>query len=379
MDFPFIKMMVESFYTDNDKIREVYPNKQEFVNNFYTEMTNLMNHLKLEDNSLYFDLHTNYDRGQQQKVLYTLMSQHAHNLNESEFPFYEHLDDDAYFNVVISENMGIMFLSSIGVMVPTLLYLIGGKGRMAITKTVWTMMSKFSELNNKIHDFISTRTKAGKVKLAIVYNNVQECYSKAGIKKPEDIHPLIDSSLGKPKAYFNYASAQSEEQAFQLATCYLNWSLEQLDVLLNGYIACLRQTGERGNDLNDIKITLNLPSNNICQPYLELINDHRAVFKDVLDVICRNTQEREEYMRKYTAILNKNAGFKANINYTEPSLSKSNFTHKPETTDSKPIFRANPNILRRTDSNNKSGPKSDSNNQQKPQSKMFPKYNKSRG
>jgi hypothetical protein len=151
------------------------------------------------------------------------------------------------------------------------------------------------------------------------------------------------------------------------------------DVLLNGYITCLRQTGERGNDLNDIKINLNLPSNDICQPYLELINDHRAVFKDVLDVICRNTQEREEYMRKYTAILNKNAGFKSNINYTEPSLSKSNFTHKPESGDSKPAFKPNPNILRRNDQNNKPGSKPDSSNQSKPQSKMFPKYNKSRG
>lgn len=334
MDHPFIKMMVGSYYNDSDIVKTIYKNPKEFQTMMFTEMTSLLDSVKLEDSSFYFELHTNLDRGQQQKVLYHLIEHSLNNIHPNEFPMYEEVALDDY--IMFTEGFFSKLTATHAILSGlTAVFLMSGQMR-NVSKAVWGMMSKFANLNNKIHDYIGKFTKPGRVKLAVIYNSVEECYAKCGITNIKDISPWTGNSISnrvddsKAPIYRTVETRQSREQAECLTDCYLNWSLQQLEILLTSYLTCLRQTGERGTDLNDLKFDFVLPSNSICSPYQKLIKEHRAAYSDILDVVSVNAIEREKYERMYSDVLNKAFSATSRINkpFSQPTQNPK-FNTKP--------------------------------------------------
>lgn len=328
--------MVESYYNDNSALlKMIYPTKYSFVDDIYTEIESILSTCRLEDLETYLELYNDYDKGQQQKILYALIEYSLYDRFPDQFPLYETNYDELYNRVIINESLAGFtagFLSILFIAAAAAVF----THTTPFNKVKWSIMTKFQEINEKIHKFIKDSTKKGRVKLALTFNNAEECYQKCKIKDKSDISVFIGGGYRQADSndsIVNFETPKSREQAHCLTTCYLRWSLNQIDLLLQSYITCLRSTGERGVDMSDIAAALtSAPSSKMCDPYWKLLKDHRDNFKDVLDVVCKDAMEKEEYIRMYHETLN-HASSKANNRINANSkftLDKESFTNKED-------------------------------------------------
>lgn len=331
MDLKFIKLMVESYYNDSQIVKSIYANKNEFINDIYTEIESIISSCRIEDKDVYLELY-DLDKGKQQKILYTLIEQSLYDRYPDQFSFYIS-DYDKLYDIVINESLSGLAAGALGLGLSGLLLGIASQTT-PVNKIKWSIMSKFQQINERIHKFITSLTKSGRVKTAIVFNNANECYQKCGIHDQNEISNFINGSLRNPGSstdnILHLETTKGREQAHCLTTCYLKWSLNQVSVLLQSYLNCLRQTGQRGFDMNDIKSTLmTTPTSKICEPYFKLLKDHRKQFEEVLDVVCKNSIEREEFERLYDDTLNKAVMNSGKIN-SNPGykLNKDSFSHR---------------------------------------------------
>ena len=73
MDRQFIKLMVESYFNDkNLNSLNLWANRNTCVTELNNEIVTLINNIKLENESFYFELH-NLGRGNQQELIYKML------------------------------------------------------------------------------------------------------------------------------------------------------------------------------------------------------------------------------------------------------------------------------------------------------------------
>lgn len=326
MDLRYIKLITESYYNDNKKVQEIYKSKDSFLNDIYEEIQTILTNFRLESPTEYFNLYTNYDKGQQQKILYNLIEMSLNDRFPEAFPLYTELTEQHYNEIILNEGVMTVPFTILGAAVA----IVAGVTSTHVGKIIWSLMTKFNNLNNRIHDFIKRFTAIDRVKLAIIKNNCEDCYKKCGIENEKDISLYIGNSVQREHHPLSWETQKGREQAYCLTNCYLNWSLDQLDMLVKAYVSCLRNSGQRGNDMNDIQLMmLSAPSDSICKPYYDLLKDHKAQFDDIVDVVCKDTMEKEDFKRRYTEVIN-NAAANANKinNNSTGRLSKDSFTPK---------------------------------------------------
>lgn len=319
-------MIVESYYSDSEVVKSIYPSRKEFVNDIYPEIQTIIEACRLEEQDTYLDLYNNYDYGKKQKILYTLIEQSLYDRYPDQFPFYTENFDQLFQESFagIATGMSALGLGSL------LAYVLSQTT--PVKKIAWTVMAKFQAVNEKIHKFITNITKSGRVKLSIVFNNADECYQKCGINKKEDISQFIGGSLSGVKhgdRIVDLETGKGRTQAYCLTSCYVNWSLKQVETLMQSYLNCLRTTGERGFELNDIKLMLmTAPSSSMCDPYFKLLKEHKKAYDDLLDIVCADSVEKEEFLRKYNETLNKAASNVGRINSNQKYNLEKNYFNK---------------------------------------------------
>ena len=315
MDLKYLKSLCECYYTDHLDIQQLYSNNQnDFINDIFEEMKNIFSNCRYEDKDVDFDFNFNQDKINQQKIVYNLIEIALHDRFPNDIKLY--YDDQDYSNMydqmIISESLALPIFALVSVSLAILSSL--GYQSTGFNKIKWSTIVNFNKLNDKIHNIISNMSASSRVKSAVILNNSQSCYNSCGIKDVnKDLSWRIGASFLSHSKYqsnntdmlINFETPKGREQAFCLTNCYLNWSLDQLEPLLNSYLSCLYSVGERGTDLNDLKLNLlTVPSSSICKPYYSLLKDHRKLYCDIVEYVSKDSSEEEEFLRKYDDKIN---------------------------------------------------------------------------
>lgn len=332
MNHPYIRQMCEAYYNDMQLGKsKIWKDKDSSVSELFSEMVGLMNNLKLEDEPAYFEIHT-LGTGQQQKILYFLMTEYMSQKYDM-FNIIEDVDVARYE----SAEAFIMdsFAGGIGQMIGGAGNVVGGAARATfgvlgsasaaaaanpatavlgiavsiiafialykqISKAGWSILSALNTANKAVAQFINEKTRSGRVKRAILVNNLDTCFKRCNID-PNNLSrwagmALTNSILSTPKA---------KQQADCLSYCYLDWTLNQVGVIAKGYADCVRGSGERGTDISDITIFLQTPVN-ACKDYHSLIVRHHSDYNDAIEVLFQSDSGiREQWRRKYNEELQK--------------------------------------------------------------------------
>lgn len=314
MDLKYLKSICESYYNDHDLVKQLYENKQLFLLDIFEEIKTLLAVTRLENPSLHFEFHTNYDTRDQQKIIDILIETALHDRFPNDYKIYAEEQDykELYNSTLINESVSGTLAASLGIVLLTGLAQVFLNST-SFNKVKWKALNSLNTVTEKIHKFMTRWSAQSRVNNAIIFNNAQKCYTKCGIKSLDDISWRISPSLNNRTKndpnydnIFNFETPKGRNQAYCLSNCYLQWSLDQLEPLLNAYVNCLRNSGERGFELNDLNIDLlSLPSSEICKPYLKLITDHKAAYDEVLRQICEDTEEKEKFLRMYHDVVNR--------------------------------------------------------------------------
>lgn len=330
MDLHYIKMITESYYNDHPNIQHLYKTRKDYVNDIFEEIKTIIAGARLENYQIYQELQS-YDKRDQQKILYHLIEMSLYDRFPKDIKLYcEQEDYDKIYEAYLNESiLTISAATGLGVLLLNLLW-----RTTPISKVRWNALNTFDAVNEKIHKLISKFTKESRVNTAIMYNNAQKCYNECGIKDTKTDFSwrlpasLMSHSSDRHKDNINaFETVKSREQAYCLTNCYLDWSINQLGEFASNIVTCLRNTGERGNELSDINIDLfEVPSNSICKPYFDIFKDYKKYFIDALDVVCKDSTEKEVYLRKYSEILNEKLG-RSKIN-TDPHFDKDKIQKK---------------------------------------------------
>lgn len=314
MDLKYLKSLCECYYTDHLPIQKLYNNKTDFVNDIFEEMKNTFSNCRFENKEIDFDFNFNHDKIDQQKIVYNLIEMALYDRFPDDIKlYYDDQDYDNIYDHMIITEIGILPIMAL-VGVPLVVLTSLGYQSTGFNKLKWTTIVNFNKLNDKIHNLISTISASSRVKSAIIFNNSQSCYNSCGIKDlDKDLSWRIGASMVNSHTWknevsdllTNFETPKGREQAYCLTNCYLQWSLDQLEPLLNSYITCLYSVGERGNDLNDLKLNLlTIPSSSICKPYYTLLKDHQKLYCNIVEYISKDPSEEEEFLRKYDAKIN---------------------------------------------------------------------------
>ena len=310
MNHPFIKEMAGAYYNDFQlRSSNIWENKQAAINEISSEMIGLMENLKLDDIDIYVSLHEDFDPGHQQQILYSLIHQY---LNESHGLYddvYEDVDLTAYDTpeAFLYEYYTGEFIQEFAVG-PALLGAFGGAlaiiaGYKKISRAGWKILATLNDVNKKIAKTIDGLTKSGKIKQAILVHNSEACYKKCGVK-PNEVSRWAGMALSSNVM----VTPESRKQAVCLTECYLQWTIQNVTFLAKAYADCLRGTGERGNEINDIiAILSHPPSSHVCKSYFDLLKQHYDNFKDTIEVIFKDDPNlANQWNMHYKKVLEQN-------------------------------------------------------------------------
>ncbi len=332
MNHPFIKSMSEAYYNDfNLNSLNIWKTKQQAINELSNELIGLMNNLKLEDENLYIELHENSDMGFNQKVLYNLLDNYLseiYNINSDILEFDDLTKYKTSEEFLLNYSEGVMLGAAVGGL---LSILIGIANYKKLSKVQWHILTKLNDLNKKVATFINKKTLSGKVKQAVFNNNTQTCYKKCNVKDSE-VTAWAGISLNSNSLVPTYAAKQVD----CLIECYLLTMLQNIEFLCESYSNCLKGSGERGKDINDIMLLLSpVSSEGICKPYFKLLKEHYVVFREAVEVLFEDPQKRDEWNQKYKSVLSQqlklgtiNNGF-SNKQYDKKPFDKKPFDKKP--------------------------------------------------
>lgn len=320
MDRPYIKLMAECFYNDY-QLQTIWKDKSTALSELTDYLNLMMDNVKLEDSSFYFELHTNYDKGQQQKIIYFLLTEYvAETYCGLDFTKTKSLDEviDELLENDLSSVSPLMHglkqiagtvsdaipfsaaglgLSSIGAFAAVLGIVLQWKN---ISRAGWLICDTFNKLTQQLAKFVSELTAPHRVKRAIFVTNADQCFRTCGVSSGS-LSRLVGFALQR----HGISTEKANNQADCLAGCYLKWTLEQVKLLAESYIKCLQATGERGEIPSDLSVFLKEPSGSQCRVYYDILHRHYKSYQEAIDVIFVNDLEkREHWNRQYHVMLN---------------------------------------------------------------------------
>ena len=152
----------------------------------------------------------------------------------------------------------------------------------------------------RIAKFVVRKSRYWKFRYAIIEKNARKCYVSCGISE-KDISSLHYFSTGNK--ILGVTSVKAREQGLCLAKCYVNYTVESIDLLCKSYFVCLKKTGEysqvqnlKGDDT--LKILSGLKLSNTCSDFYKEMRTLFDEFNDLLDfVFGKNENEKKEHIQ----------------------------------------------------------------------------------
>lgn len=233
--------------------------------------------------------------------VYSLMKE----LRETDIELYDHLYDapklqqesiissyfDLQYNEEKLEEVGTLFM--VGTILGGILtYVYGDR----ITRSIFKFGEKFGNLMLRIGKFITKKSRYWKFRYAIIEKNAKKCYVQCGVSESDigTFHYLSTSSKSP-----SMASPKTFKQGQCLAACYVQYTIECINLLCKSYFVCLKKTGEfdqvqnlRGDDT--LKILSGLKLSNTCVDYFKEMKELFDEFNDLLDYVYGKNEGKKK-------------------------------------------------------------------------------------
>lgn len=233
--------------------------------------------------------------------VYSLMKE----LRETDIDLYDHLYDapvlqqqsiiSNYFDLQYQEKLeeiGTLFLAgtAIGLI---LSYIYGTR----ITKSMFSFAEKFAKIMEGLAKFVLKKGRYWKFRYAIIEKNAKKCYVHCGVKDSDIKASHYFSPGAQPSVV---SSVKAREQSRCLAKCYVEYTIESINLLCKSYFVCLKKTGEyatlQGLKPDDtLKVLSGLKLSNTCVDFYQEMRTLFDEFNDLLDYVYgkEETPKRE--------------------------------------------------------------------------------------
>ena len=278
-----IKNIITDYLTDHS----VYHLESKAFDQLFTEVINILHHVREHDADFLYNNFNNSHLFQQQKVICMLLDNIC--INE-EIKLVDFIPD------IIKQHPSVAVVSLI---ITGLL----SKYRAPITRGTMSFLSKLGKVIEQVGKFITHQGRYSQFRYAIIQQNSEKCYKACGIT---DVHNI------KPMQYFNYHVDKSENLAVGkcLAQCYIQQQIEISMMLLRLYLICLKNTNKFNNigTLDDAQIytlffhpetsTKKYVLSGSCEEYFTLISKTFNVFNDLLSYVYSEERFRRETMNQ---------------------------------------------------------------------------------
>jgi hypothetical protein len=223
--------------------------------------------------------------------VYSLMKE----LRETDIELYDHLYDapvlqqqniiSTYFDLQYQdklEEIGTLFLA--GAAISAILTWIYGT---RITRTMFSFAEKFAKTMEGLAKFVLKKGRYWKFRYAIIEKNAKKCYVHCGVKD-SDITSSHYFSPGADPGIIG--SVKGREQARCLAKCYVEYTIESINLLCKSYFVCLKKTGDyesiqRLKPDDTLKVLSGLKLSNTCVDFYQEMRTLFDEFNDLLDYV----------------------------------------------------------------------------------------------
>jgi hypothetical protein len=228
MNFPFLKIISESYILDNPEISVT----QDQV---FNELTYIAKTLQQEEPGLYNEIYELEKVRQQQ-----LLKRYIDNICESSGLITEDdfITDD--LDEAINEMVDLTIVLNYQTILIALLALSGYLAKKPITKFVFKMASSLGKGFVALGKSLTRQGKFAAVRYTIIQENSRRCYIKCGLTDFSKLHLLSYISL---KQNVTQLPAATREQAWCLRDCFLESIIEVIALHMENYFACLKKTG----------------------------------------------------------------------------------------------------------------------------------------
>jgi hypothetical protein len=294
MDRPFIKEMCEAYYNDKQLYKvPLWDNKENVITELNNELIALMDQVYLDDNEVYYELKS-YNRVFQAGVIYNLLNEYL----ENKYNYVQNEKDSEYLDESFSSFLGGAI--AIGTSPLTWVGIAALAGIIVwqygtLSRYFYRVMNALGSTVDSIYKFLQNITREGRVKHSILITHLQNCYKKCGITSPKDVRKT--TGMGITGQAF---SAKSQEQATCLTECYLGFCLDQIQILAEAYVRCLKDSGEDVTELSNISILLKNPLGDDCDEYYKYLEKFNKDFREVLEVVFKNDpRSKQNYINEY--------------------------------------------------------------------------------
>jgi hypothetical protein len=228
MNFPFLKIISESYILDNPEISVT----QDQV---FNELTYIAKTLQQEEPGLYNEIYELEKVRQQQ-----LLKRYIDNICESSGL----ISDDNYItddlDEAINEYVDLTIVLNYQTVLITLGVLLAHFTRKPVTKFIFKMASSIGKGFVALGKSLTRQGKFAAIRYSIIQENSRRCYTKCGLTDITKLHLLSYVSL---KQSVTQMPAATREQAWCLRDCFLDSIIEVIALHMENYFACLKKTG----------------------------------------------------------------------------------------------------------------------------------------
>jgi hypothetical protein len=228
MNFPFLKIISESYVLDNPGINVT----QEQV---FNELTYIAKTIQQEDPGLYNEIYELEKVRQQQ-----LLKCYIDNICESS----DLITNDAYITEDLDEAINefvdltiVLDYQTILISLSAIITMLSAK---PLTKYIFKAASIVGKGLTSLGKSLSKQGKYATLRYSIIQENSRRCYVKCGLTDMSKLH--LTAYMGI-KQKTDLIPAVSREQAWCLRDCFLDSVIEIIALHMENYFACLKKTG----------------------------------------------------------------------------------------------------------------------------------------
>lgn len=332
MHVDYIRTLSEAFILDNPEYAKDIT-AEDLTEHFYGVIKEVR-----ENQSDLYNIIESKNKFEQQKIVTEYFHLLLNSNQDSEF---EPISEDQ--EVILTEFLGLSVGISGVTFAPALLMLLYYYFRKPISKTVMNIVFLIVKTAKYIGDKLTKYGNPVRLAYAIINQNTEKCYQKAGFN-PKDAtfkhyfsHLPMDSFLND---FSNIFMSRAEDiQMDKLRECFMYSLKESIKLITSSYFTCLRNTGdlsklplERDYSMFTKVLTKSSLSAD-CSVFIKDLNIALGQFEKILDLIYYNdvtkiAEEKQDLMNSIYNIQKSTSNNSGNNNYnirTYPQDSNSHY------------------------------------------------------
>jgi len=310
MDRKFLEEITEGYITNHDVFSDFKPKQVDLIREtIYTDLCEVCDQLRLEDNELYNKVFFNsrfYQNDVFENYLNIRYKSEAKQIVDDEV-----LDEGFITGTMALITKFIMFATSLSA--TSYLFVIAFFGIIlalygkAIGKRAFKTLHDLGRLFEKFGKVISKAGKGFQLRYAIIQKNFDHCYRKAGI---DDLNKINLTEYFNKGAGSSGSSFLSTAKAHVLINCYVETLLDLIKLQLTMYLTCIKSTKgfQQITNMSAVQFMAYIHSNQyktaefnvniVCNEYFEIAVEQIRKFDDVIDFFYKKESDKRQITQR---------------------------------------------------------------------------------